>query len=181
LFVSGHGVHDDPNKEAAMSSSYTRRGLIGAAGMAVILPAAVARTTEPALAAPVSGPLVTLRTPVRVFDSRENVAPTFGAKISANQSVGVTIGAAIDGGPALSAFINVTVTQTEGGGYLVVRGSDLTGELPLPLTSNINWWASGLTLANLVLTTVGGENYIEVHCGAGSTHCIVDLYGWVPG
>jgi hypothetical protein len=31
-----------------MSSSYTRRGLIDAAGMAVILPAAVARTAEPA-------------------------------------------------------------------------------------------------------------------------------------
>jgi len=53
--------------------------------------------------------------------------------------------------------------------------------VPLPETSNINWWTSGLTLANLTLSTVGGENALEVHCeGNGRTHVIVDVQGYVP-
>ncbi len=81
----------------------------------------------------------------------------------------------------MAAYLNITITQTEGAGYLVVRGSDLSGERPLPPTSNINWSATGQTLANLVLTVVGGENGVEVHAeGSGPTHVVVDLQGYVP-
>ena len=47
----------------------------------------------------------------------------------------------------------VTVTQTEGAGFLVVTGSDATGLRPDPTTSNVNWWSDAQTLANLVLST----------------------------
>jgi hypothetical protein len=68
-----------------------------------------------------------------------------------------------------------------GGGYIVVRPSDPTGEKPLPLTSNVNWSTNGQTLANLAFVAIGDETYIEVHAGGpGSTHFIVDLQGYIP-
>ena len=63
----------------------------------------------------------------------------------------------------------------------MVRASDLSGLHPLPPTSNINWSTNGQTLANLVITPVGGENTLEVHAGgSGRTHFIVDVQGYVP-
>jgi len=63
----------------------------------------------------------------------------------------------------------------------VVRPSDPTGEKPLPVTSNVNWSTNGQTLANLAFVAIGDETYIEVHAGgAGSTHFIVDLQGYIP-
>ena len=162
-----------------MSHRFTRRGLIGTVGVVGAVAAVPVMGTRSGALPSSSGALVTLGTPVRVFDSRALVPPGNGARIVAGESVGVPIGAAIDGGPALAAFVNLTVTETEGSGYLVVRGSVVREGVPLPPTSNINWWASGLTLANLVLTTVGAENFIEVHCSVGATHFIVDLFGWV--
>jgi len=81
----------------------------------------------------------------------------------------------------VAAFLNVTVTQTEGSGFLRVTGSDLSGERPDAKTSNINWFAPNQTLANLALTSVGGENGIQVFCGGGGkTHVVVDIMGYIP-
>ena len=81
-----------------------------------------------------------------------------------------------------AAFLNCTITETEGSGFLLLHPSDLSGEVPLPNTSNINWSTSGQTLANLVLTAIGGENAVEVHAGglSGRTHVVVDLQGYIP-
>ncbi len=164
-----------------MTRLFSRRRLIGAGGAAAVLAPVAARSASSAHAAPPSGALVTLQSPVRVFDTRQPSSVLGGSKLAAGQSVAVTVSPAFDGGFALSVFVNVTITQTEGWGYLVVRGSDLSGMVPLPETSNINWWTSGLTLANLTLSTVGGENAVEVHCeGNGRTHVIVDVQGYVP-
>jgi hypothetical protein len=170
-----------------MSRTITRRtfftaGVAGAGGVLALAPkAAVAR---PAVAQPAEGGLVALQSPVRVFDSRIVAAPLNGQKLRSGQSTAVTVSAAfgdIPSGFANFVFVNCTVTQTEGSGYLVVRGSDLTGELPLPNTSNVNWTGPNQTLANLVFTTVGGESALEVHCdGGGATHVIVDVQGYVP-
>ncbi|MGH9133921.1 MAG: hypothetical protein ACRDZZ_08305 [Ilumatobacteraceae bacterium] len=131
-------------------------------------------------ATPIAGSLVTLLTPIRVFDSRQPVAPLNGSKLEAGQSVAVTVSAAFEG-LALAVFANVTITQTENSGFLVVNGADESGELPVPETSNVNWTTNDQTLANLVLTTVGGESAIEVRCeGNGRTHVIVDVQGYVP-
>jgi hypothetical protein len=156
--------------------------LLGAGGAAALLPAATGRAAaaEVAAVAPIAGPLVTLLTPIRVFDSRGQIAPANGSKLEAGQSVSVTVSAAFDGF-ALAVFANVTITQTEGSGFLVVTGSDLSGDLPVAETSNINWSTNGQTLANLALTTVGGENAIDVRCeGNGRTHVVVDVQGYVP-
>ena len=62
-----------------------------------------------------------------------------------------------------------------------MRASDLKGDRPLPPTSNVNWSADGQTVANLVITAVGGENTLEVHAGgSGRTHFIVDVQAYVP-
>jgi hypothetical protein len=128
------------------------------------------------------GPLVTLFEPFRAYDSRSGAGPLGGAKLRSGQSVLVTIPVGQDnGGSVVAVFVNCTITDTEGFGYLVVRGSDLSGERPLPPTSNVNWSTNGQTLANLALSTLGGENAIEVHAGGnGRTHVIVDVQGYVP-
>lgn len=161
-----------------MRGPFTRRRLLisgGAAAAAVPLLAA-----RPA-AASATGALTTLLSPVRVFDSREP-GNFFGRKLAAGDIVAVAVSAAYQGDDVASAvFVNVTVTQTEGAGYLAIVGEDLSGEQPPPTTSNINWSVANITLANLCLTTVGGENSIAVWCrGQGRAHVIVDVQGYVP-
>jgi hypothetical protein len=160
-----------------MPGRFSRRGLLGVAGgVAASLPFA----RRAAAAAPPSR-VVTLRSPLRVFDSRRNAFPTFGAKLDSGQGIGVPVSTAYIGDDvAESVFVNCTVTSTEGSGFLIIWAGDLTGEVPDPDTSNINWSTSGQTLANLTLTAVGGENTIAVQCkGGGRTHVIIDVQGYV--
>lgn len=133
------------------------------------------------VAAPTPG-LVTLRAPVRVFDSRDPSSVLGGDKLRSGESVAITVSGAYESDDlATAVFANITVTATEGWGYLVVRPEDLSGEQPWPSTSNVNWSSSGLTLANLTFSGVGGEHAIEVRCdGGGSTHVICDIQGYVP-
>jgi hypothetical protein len=132
-------------------------------------------------AATLGGQLVTLRTAIRVYDSRTDLVPLGGAKLGPGGSLDVAVSPALEGNFALGVFLNCSITETEGSGFLVLRPTDLSGEAPFPATSNINWWASGLTLGNAGLVAVGGENSIEIHCrGAGRTHVIIDVQGYVP-
>ena len=166
-----------------MAGLFSRRRMIGVGGAAALTPlvhsSAVAAVPPPGGR---TGELITLVTPVRVFDSRIEPVSLGGGKIAAGSAVGVPLSAAtLDGSNVSVAFVNCTVTDTENAGYLLIHASDLTGEMPLPETSNVNWSESGQTLANLVLTAVGGENYISIYCGGtGRTHFIIDLLGYVP-
>jgi hypothetical protein len=151
-------------------------GLVGAAALAGAPPAAA---QTPPGAVP-GQPLIILREPMRLADTRVTSSGRPPGKLAPRQSLGVTV-PSLDGSIVIAAYLNVTVTQTVGAGYLVVRGSDLSGERPLPPTSNVNWSSDGQTLANLVLTAVGGENGVEVHAeGTGPTDVVVDLQGYVP-
>ena len=172
-----------------MSRPISRRRLIvagGAASLGAMAPgqprrAAARRPSAQPVDTP-PGPLVVLFEPFRAYDSRSSAGPLGGAKLRSGESVLVTIPVGQDdGGFVVAVFVNCTITDTEGFGYLVVRGSDLSGERPLPPTSNVNWSTNGQTLANLTLCTLGGENAIEVHAGgSGRTHVIVDVQGYVP-
>ena len=151
-------------------------GVIGAATLTGA-PAAGAQTPSGGIA---GEPLIILRDPMRLVDTRVSLPGGGPAKLQPGQSMVATV-TSLDGRIVTAAYLNVTVTGTVGAGYLVVRGSDLSGERPLPPTSNINWSASGQTHANLVLTSVGGENGVEVHCeGTGPTDVVVDLQAYVP-
>ncbi|MEO6571169.1 MAG: hypothetical protein ABIO83_06435, partial [Ilumatobacteraceae bacterium] len=133
-----------------------------------------------------TGPVYVLVDPARVFDSRTASIASGGGRLKTGSSVGIPFGlpvSSVSGGfhaPA-AVWINVTVTDTLGGGFIVVRPSDATGERPLPNTSNVNWSTNRQTLANLAIVTVGDETYVEIHAGGnGSTHVIVDLQGYIP-
>jgi hypothetical protein len=163
-----------------MSRLLSRRRILAAGGTAAV--AVPLSLPSRASAAAISGQLKVLTSPVRVFDSRDPGSVLGGAKFAPGNVVAVTVSTAYEGDDVATAvFANVTIVQTEGAGYLSVRGEDLSGMLPAPTTSNINWSTSGTTLANLALSSVGGENAIAVHCfGTGRTHVIVDIQGYVP-
>jgi hypothetical protein len=170
-----------------VSHSISRRKLIGAGGAIALAPIVLDGSIANAAPSTIrTGPVYVLVDPVRVFDSRTAPQGSGGGRLSTGSSVGVPFGlpvAAVSGGAhsPSAVYINITVTDTLGGGYLVVRPSDPTGEKPLPSTSNVNWSTNAQTLANLALVAIGDETYIEVHAGgAGSTHFIVDLQGYIP-
>ena len=94
-----------------MSRLFSRRKMIVAGGAAAVAAPLAAR---PAAAATLAGSLVTLITPIRVFDSRLPGSVLGGAKFQAGDSVAVAVSTAFDGGFALAVFVNITITQTEG-------------------------------------------------------------------
>jgi len=75
-----------------------------------------------------------------------------------------------------AVVLNVTVTETEGSGFF--RLADAFQDPPA--TSNINWWGTGQTLANLAivpLTALGG--FVVQGGGNGRAHLIIDVVGHV--
>jgi len=163
-----------------MSRLFTRRGIVLAAGGAATMSPVVLHSS-PASAAQPSGPLITLLTPLRIYDSRTDTVLLGGAKLAAGQAITVAVSVPDETRFLLAAFLNVTITETEGSGFLRVSGTDSSGERPIPVTSNVNWSQNGQTLANLVLTTVGSEAGVDIFAGgAGRTHVVVDVQGYVP-
>jgi hypothetical protein len=161
-----------------MTRLLSRRRVLGAGGAAALVPV-MGRPTA-AGAATLGGQIVTLRTAIRVYDSRTS-SILGGRKLGPGDSLDVAVSPALEENLALAVFLNCSITETEGSGFLVLRPTDTSGEAPFPATSNINWWASGLTLGNASLVAVGSENSIEIHCrGAGRTHVIIDVQGYVP-
>jgi len=161
-------------------SLFTRRRMLTTVGGAAAL-APVALRAESASAASTGAPLITLPTPVRAYDSRTDTTLLGGEKIAAEESIIVTVAVPDEQRFLSSVFLNVTITETEGAGFLTVFPSDLSGKQPMPETSNINWSQDGQTLANMALSGVGGEFGVEIFCGGlGRTHLIVDIQGYVP-
>ena len=163
----------------------TRRRLLRAGGAGALLaPVLLPKSAH----AEEGGSLVTLLTAARVYDSRESPGPFHfnGRKLQPGDAPNISVGLAVGGGATLAVFLNVTVTETESAGFLTLVPTDLSGERPLPLTSNINWWEDGQTIGNASLVAVGGENSIEVHVRGGSAgrppraHVIIDVQGYVP-
>jgi len=161
-----------------MSRLFSRRAMVAAGGAAAFAPLSFANVAR---AAPITGSLVTLLTPIRIYDSRIDAVPLGRAKLATGNTVIVTVTVPDEDRHLTAAFLNVTITQTEGAGFLRVYGSDSSGEQPVPTTSNINWSQSGQTLANLALTTVGSESGVDIAAlGNGRTHVVVDVQGYVP-
>lgn len=164
-----------------MPKLFTRRRMLTVSGGVALSPLVLDVQRGAAATDPPGGPLVTLLTPVRLYDSRSDAVPLGGAKLATGGSVIVTAAVPDEDRFLLAAFVNVTITQTEGSGFLVVTGADSSGERPFPEASNINWAQSGQTIANVALTSVGSEFGIEIFArGDGRTHLIVDVQGYVP-
>jgi hypothetical protein len=165
----------------------SRRRLIAGAGTASAT--AVLLGSAPAIAQPAAlppGGQVVPILPVRIFDSRTDTTllPFFGRrKFQDGDSFAIGVAGAYAGSPsgyAVAIFGNLTITETEGAGYLVMAPANYSGEGPAPVHSNINWWQSGITIANSFLCGVGSEHSIVVGCRGGRTHVIIDAFGYIP-
>lgn len=100
----------------------------------------------------------------RVFDSRS------GAKFAINEERTVDLG--FPG--ARGAVINLTVTETVGGGFVAIFPADITW----PGNSSINWKASDQDVANGVITRVDATGKIKVRASS-ATHVVIDRIGFL--
>ena len=76
---------------------------------------------------------------------------------------------------AKSALVNLTITNTEGSGFLGLFPSRTSW----PGTSSINWSGPNQIVANSVTVAVSPEGSIDIFCGGGGrTHVVVDLLGY---
>lgn len=110
-------------------------------------------------------------TPKRAIDSR-----AFGLGIKgggASQYIGVIgwmSGFPFEFGAVVA---NVTVTNTTANGYLTVFPA---GQVP-PTGSNLNWVA-GETRANMTMSGMNPDGFLQAFNSAGDTDWIIDVFGW---
>jgi serine protease len=102
----------------------------------------------------------------RVLDTRVT-----GGKLQNNEERVVATG--VPAG-ALAAVINLTVTETEQGGFVAVFPADSTW----PGNSSINWSSSGQNLANSVITATDATGHIRVRGGVNPAHVVIDTQGF---
>jgi hypothetical protein len=115
-------------------------------------------------------PLVPVNPPKRAYDSRSHDGPLTAGS---TRNVSLTSGG-IPAGASL-ALINLTVVQTVGGGFLTLYEQGRPA--PSPLTSNINWYASGQAVANNATVALSSSAQIAVYAGA-TTQFIIDVFGY---
>ena len=122
----------------------------------------------------------------RCYDSRLGTSP---AKIAENGTVAIdltkdTAGAA-SGFPAGAriALVNLTITDTEGRGFVQLYATGTP--VAQVQTSNINWFADGTTIANSSGVPVNAAGSITARVGSDTTdtatartHVVVDLIGY---
>ena len=122
--------------------------------------------------------------PKRVYDSRV-IAPLGPLGGSATRVISVANGYAVstatvdlpDVVPAGAQAIayNLTITKTVGSGFLSVAPGGAT----VVAASSINWFTSGMTLANGLVVKLDTNRQIKVFCGGGgSTEFIIDVLGY---
>ncbi len=159
-----------------------RRALAAGAGAAAAAPALLAGRARAGAMPNRTGPVNVPNLPRRIFDSRTDTL-LGGQRLTAGESVAINVGTAEGFDFSIGVFVNCTVTDTIGFGWLTLFGEDGSGEQPIPTTSNVNWSMNGQTLANLALCPVGSEHSIVVKCSGkpgAATHFILDVQGYVP-
>ena len=115
-------------------------------------------------------PLVPINPPKRAYDSRSHDGPLAGGN---TRNVSLASGG-LPAGASL-ALINLTVVKTVGAGYLSLYEEGTSA--PSPLTSNINWYTSGQTIANNATVAVSSSGGITVQAG-GTTDFLIDVFGF---
>jgi hypothetical protein len=104
----------------------------------------------------------------RVLDTR-----VAGGKFNVNEERLVTLA----GVPSFAhgAVLNLTVTETEGAGYMAV----FPGGTSWPGNSSINWSAPNQNIANAVLTAMDASSRITIRCGVNRTQAVLDVVGYL--
>jgi hypothetical protein len=118
--------------------------------------------------------------PVRILDTRTGNGGFPIAPLQANNTM-MLIVAGRGGVPSMSSstppkavIVNVTVTNTTSGGYLIVYPNDASQ----PLASDLNW-SVGQTVPNLVIVKLGTDGKVAIYNGYGSTDVVVDVLGYI--
>jgi hypothetical protein len=159
---------------------FLRKGGLVAAGAATTAAAVAIGTAPSASAVSVNVPIyVALDHPIRSFDSRSQTGP-----LSPGFVIVLTFTGLSDAG-IVSATWNITVTQTQGAGYLAL----FPGDINWPGNSSINWSLPNLDLANNGFVRIpdgttdhggvaGHKDQVIVLCGGtGPTQFILDAVG----
>jgi hypothetical protein len=127
-----------------------------------------------------AGEVNLLSEPVRAYDSRATTA----GKLVADTARVIDLSTGLNGSnasvPAVpagarAALITLTVTQTNGSGWLKAYSSALTTP---PATSTINWTEPNSDIATSTTLAVDGSGKIALLAGLNGTHVIVDVVGY---
>jgi hypothetical protein len=104
----------------------------------------------------------------RVLDTR-----VAGGKFNVNEERLVTL----SGVPSFAhgAVLNLTVTETEGAGFMAV----FPGGTSWPGNSSVNWSAPNQNIANSVLTAIDASSRITIRCGVNRTQAVIDVVGYL--
>ncbi|HEV2239071.1 MAG TPA: hypothetical protein VGR57_20610 [Ktedonobacterales bacterium] len=128
------------------------------------------------------GALNYLAAPIRIFDSRAGQPaplPMFKLPLAGGSTTGVKVIGATVGGlsvpvGASGVFGNLTVTNTQGPGDLILYPSGATQ----PTTSNINY-GPGQTVANAVNVGLSLDGKFVIYVHVSTTDVIFDIAGYV--
>jgi hypothetical protein len=120
-----------------------------------------------------TGSNYTALAPARLLDTRSKVGIPTNTKISnAVISLKVRGHGGVPTG-ATSVVLNLTATQTVGGGYLEAYPEGATR----PTASNVNWSATGTTIPNLVVVPIASDGNVSLYVH-GTSHVIADVSGY---
>jgi hypothetical protein len=72
-----------------------------------------------------------------------------------------------------AAVINLTVSETDGAGFVAVFPADVA----YPGNSSINWFAPNEDIANGVITAVDATGQVKIRGGVNPTHVVIDVLG----
>jgi hypothetical protein len=127
-----------------------------------------------------AGELRLLDEPVRAYDSRATADGKLvaGTARTVDLSTGLNgLNASVPAVPAgaRAAQITLTITQTNGSGFLTAYSAALT---TAPSTSTINWTAPNSDIATSTALAVDGSGKIALLAGLNGTHVIVDVTGY---
>lgn len=115
--------------------------------------------------------LFLLPAPQRVYDSRP--ANGGAGPIANGQVRTISLAPGVPAG-ARAALLTLTLDNTTTSGYLQVFAADQASTS----ASSVNWFGSGQTLANTVVSAVDGSARVKVAGGGGTTNFLVDVVGY---
>jgi hypothetical protein len=120
--------------------------------------------------------------PARMLDTRAGTSTVDGVGVGLGRiPAGATVKLPIAGRPgvpagAAGAVLNVTMTDTQGWGYVTVFPCDEAR----PNASNLNSTEAGQTRPNAVFTKLAADGQVCLFVGEAATHLIVDVDGYFP-
>jgi len=117
--------------------------------------------------------------PTRILDTRTGTGVADRGEVAGGGTVRLKIAGngPIPATGLTAVALNLTVTTPAAGGYITVYPDGMRQ----PNTSNVNF-GPGQTVANLVITQVGADGYIDLtNVSAGGTHLVADVAGYYSG